>query len=287
MAAQDTFFYKNMKLRCGDKVLDLSSPVVMGILNVTPDSFYDGGIYTDEGKLLKHAGDMVSEGAAIIDIGAASTRPGAEDIGETEELKRLLPAIQAVRKIFPDVIISADTYRASIAEKAAEAGADIINDVSGGTMDHKMFETVGRLKLPYVLMHIKGTPKDMQVDPKYNDVTREVKAYFEGRIEQLKKLGVEQIILDPGFGFGKTLDHNYRLLRDLAVFVEMGFPVLAGVSRKSMINKVLKSRPQDALNGTTAVNTIALLNGAKLLRVHDVREALQAVKIVEFYKAQS
>lgn len=286
MAAQDTFFY-NKTLRCGDKRLDLSSPAVMGILNVTPDSFFDGGRYTDEDKLLQHAGNMVSEGAAIIDIGAASTRPGADDIGEAEELRRLIPAIQAVRKIFPDVIISADTYRAAVAEKAVEAGAEIVNDVSGGKMDDKMFETVGRLKVPYVLMHIKGTPKDMQVDPHYDDVTREVKEYFEERLNKLKNLGVEQVILDPGFGFGKTLEHNYTLLRDMKTLSDMGYPVLAGVSRKSMINKVLKTKPENALNGTTAVNTIALLNGASMLRVHDVREAMQAVKIVEMYRSKS
>lgn len=275
-----------MKLSCGDKQLDLSVPAVMGILNVTPDSFFDGGRYTDEDKLLQHAGDMVTEGASIIDIGAASTRPGSEDIGEAEELRRLLPSIQAVRKIFPDVIISADTYRAAVAEKAIEAGANMINDVSGGTMDNKMFEIAGRLKVPYVLMHIKGTPKDMQIDPQYDDVTGEVKKYFEEKLNRLQQLGVEQVILDPGFGFGKTVEHNYRLLHDLNTFTELGFPVLAGVSRKSMINKVLRTKPENALNGTTAVNTIALLNGAKILRVHDVREAVQAVKIVEFYRSQ-
>lgn len=286
MAAQDTFFYKNTSLRCGDKLLDLSSPGVMGILNVTPDSFFDGGKYMEEDKLLQHAAGMIREGAAIIDIGAASTRPGSEDIGEAEELKRLLPAIRLVRSNFPGAVISADTYRAAVAEKAVDAGADIINDVSGGTMDEKMFETVGRLKVPYVLMHIKGTPENMQLDPQYEDVTREVKEYFVERIEKLKELGVEQVILDPGFGFGKTVEHNYRLLKDMQLFADMGYPVLAGVSRKSMINKVLRTKPENALNGTTAVNTIALLNGANILRVHDVREAVQAVKIVEFYRSQ-
>lgn len=273
-----------MKLRCGDKLLDLSAPVVMGILNVTPDSFFDGGMYADEDKLLQHAGDMITEGASIIDIGAVSTRPGAEDIDETEETRRLLPAIQAVRRIFPDIIVSADTYRAAVAEKAVEAGAHIINDVSGGTMDNQMFGMVGKLKVPYVLMHIKGTPKNMQADPRYDNVTSEVRQYFTERLERLKQMGVDQVILDPGFGFGKTVEHNYQLLRDLDIFVQMGYPVLAGVSRKSMINKVLKTKPEKALNGTTAVNTIALLNGARILRVHDVREAVQAVKIVEYYR---
>jgi dihydropteroate synthase len=284
MAAQDTVFYINKTVRWGDKALDLSTPAVMGILNVTPDSFYDGGKYTGEEQLLEHAGRMIKEGAAIIDIGAASTRPGAPEVDEAEELARLLPAIKAVRKAFPHTIISADTWRAAAAEKAVEAGADIINDVSGGTMDERMFEAVGRLKVPYVLMHIKGTPKDMQADPRYNDVTAEVKQYLADRIEKLEKLGVTNIILDPGFGFGKTTEHNYTLLARLEELVSMGYPVLAGASRKSMINRVLGTKPESALNGTTAVNTIALMNGAHILRVHDVREAVQAVKIVEEYR---
>lgn len=284
MAAQDTVFYQYKILCPGDKVLDLSSPVVMGILNVTPDSFYDGGRYTGEEQLLEHAAKMVREGAAIIDIGAASTKPGAADISEEEELARLIPAIEAVRKTFPQTIISADTYRAAVAEQAVRAGADMINDVSGGTMDAGMFAMAAKLKVPYVLMHIKGTPKDMQIDPQYEDVVKEVKGYFKARVNDLKKLGVEQVILDPGFGFGKTAEHNYTLLHHLEEFTSMGYPLLAGVSRKSMINRVIGTKPENALNGTTVVNTLALMHGAHILRVHDVKEAVQAVKIVEYYR---
>lgn len=283
MAAQDTVFYKNKVLRWNDKTLDISTPAVMGILNVTPDSFYDGGQYNSEDKLLKHADEMVREGAAIIDIGASSTRPGAEEISENEEMSRLIPAVEAVRKAFPQVIISADTYRASVAERAVKAGADIINDVSGGTMDDKMFETAARLDVPYILMHLKGTPKDMQLDPRYDDVSREVREYLEERTAVLQKLGASRIILDPGFGFGKTLEHNYTLLRDMQRLSELGFPLLAGVSRKSMVNRVIGTRPETGLNGTTVVNTLALMNGANILRVHDVKEAVEAVKIVKYY----
>jgi dihydropteroate synthase len=286
MAAQDTVFYQNLIPCAGDKVLDLSTPVVMGILNITPDSFYDGGRYEDETQLLEQAGKMVREGAAIIDIGAASTRPGAEDIGEEEESKRLIPAIRSVRKAFPHIIISADTYRAAVTEKAIHAGADIINDISGGTMDAEMFATAGRLKVPYILMHIKGTPKDMQADPHYDDVVKEVKEYLSSRINELKGAGVQHIILDPGFGFGKTVEHNYTLLNNLHELIVLGYPLLAGASRKSMVNRVIGTKPENALNGTTVVNTLALLNGAKILRVHDVKEAVQAVKIVEYYRQQ-
>lgn len=283
MAAQDTVFYPNLVPCPGDKALDLSVPAVMGILNVTPDSFYDGGRYTGKKQMLEHAQQMIDEGAAVIDIGASSTRPGADEIPEEEELKRLIPAVEAVRKTFPHIVISADTYRAKVAEQAVRSGADIINDVSGGTMDAEMFSTIAKLKVPYILMHLKGTPKDMQVDPQYDNVVKEVKEYFLERIKKLKDLGAQHIILDPGFGFGKTVEHNYILLHHLNELGAMGHHVLAGVSRKSMINRVIGTKPENALNGTTVVNTLALLNGAKILRVHDVREAVQAVKIVEFY----
>lgn len=284
MAAQDTVFYKNKVLRWNDKTLDLSTPAVMGILNVTPDSFYDGGQYDSEDKLLDHADEMINEGAAIIDIGASSTRPGAEEISVNEEMSRLIPAIKAVRKAFPAILISADTYRAPVAEQAVKAGADIINDVSGGTMDEGMFETVARLDVPYILMHLKGTPKDMQVDPQYEEVSREVMDYLKERIFALQKLGATRIILDPGFGFGKTLEHNYTLLGGMDQLAGLGFPLLVGVSRKSMVNRVIGTNPKTGLNGTTVVNTIALMNGANILRVHDVKEAVQAAKIVKYYK---
>lgn len=271
-----------MKIVFKNKELNLSSPDVMGILNITPDSFYDGGKFTDKKNILLHAEKMISEGADIIDIGACSTRPNAKDISEEEELKRLIPAIKLVRKKFTDVIISADTFRSSAAEKAIDAGADMINDISGGTMDKKMFETIGKLKVPYVLMHIQGTPQTMQANPQYKDVMKEVKEYFAEKIEKLKSLKVEQIIIDVGFGFGKTVEHNYTLLKHLSELNQFGFPILAGVSRKSMLNKVLGTTPETVLNGTTVANTIALMNGANILRVHDVKEAKEAVKIFNF-----
>lgn len=277
----------------------MDSPAVMGILNVTPDSFFDGGKYNNEKAILLHAEKMIAEGADIIDIGACSTRPNAKEISEEEELKRLIPAIQLVRKKFADVIISADTFRSKVAEEAVNAGADMINDVGGGvgswelgenlrTPNSKprtdMFETIAKLKVPYVLMHIQGTPQTMQANPQYKDVVKEVKEYFSLKVEKLKSLKVEQIIIDVGFGFGKTLEHNYSLLKHLAEFKEFNLPILVGISRKSMINKALGTKPEEALNGTTAANTIALMNGANILRVHDVKEAKEAVKIFNCIK---
>lgn len=257
----------------------------MGILNITPDSFFDGGKYAETSAMLKHAEKMLADGASILDIGACSTRPGADEIPVEEESQRLITALRALKKEFPDAILSADTYRSGVAEKAVEAGADIINDISGGTMDQRMFEAVARLRVPYILMHIKGTPKDMQQDPSYNDVAEEVIKYFTEKIEVLKKLGIKDIIIDPGFGFGKNLKHNYTLLKKLPLLDIFEVPVLAGVSRKSMVNKVIKSNPSTALNGTTVVNTIALMNGANILRVHDVKEAVEAVKIFSYYNS--
>jgi|ERR1035437_3417236 dihydropteroate synthase len=271
-----------MLLSLKNKTLDLSTPAVMGILNVTPDSFFDGGKYKDENSILLHAEKMISEGADILDIGACSTRPNAKMIPEEEELNRLIPAIKLVRKKFPLTIISADTFRSKVAYLSVNEGADMVNDISGGTMDEKMFETVGRLKVPYVLMHIKGTPQTMQKDPQYKNVTDEVTNYFKEKIHLAVKNGIKQIILDPGFGFGKNVEHNYQLLKELATFKEFEFPILVGVSRKGMINKVLGTKPEEALNGTTVVNTIALMNGANILRVHDVKEAKEAVKIFNF-----
>jgi len=284
MPAQDTLFYRKYKLSLGIKNLDLSTPVVMGILNITPDSFYDGGRYKTPEKITLRIKQMIEEGADIIDIGGYSTRPGAKNISEKEELKRVIPIIELVRKHFPEIIISIDTFRSRVAEKAVKAGANIINDISGGTLDNKMFETAGKLNVPYILTHIKGTPQVMQVKPVYKNVVREVKKYFEQRIKLLKKSGVKQIIIDPGFGFGKALEHNYTLLKNLSQFQSFGFPVMAGISRKSMINKILKTSPEKALNGTTVANTIALMNGANILRVHDVKEAKEAVRMVSYLK---
>lgn len=267
----------------------IAFPAIMGILNVTPDSFYDGGKYISKKAILRRVNQMIEEGVDIIDIGACSARPGAELISEKDELKRLIPAIEVVKKSFPEIILSADTFRSEVAEEAIKAGAEMINDISGGGFYRKsygkkqsfpeMFRTVAALNVPYVLMHIKGTPKTMQQNPEYKNIISEITKYFDERIKMLKKLGVDRIIVDPGFGFGKTVEHNYEILKNLRKFTALGFPILAGISRKSMLNKVLGTTPRTALNGTTVANTIALMNGADILRVHDVKEAREVVKI--------
>lgn len=256
----------------------------MGIVNITPDSFYDGNKYGDLSDILRDTEEKIKQGATIIDVGAASSRPGSNAISEDEEWKRLELPLKEIRKNFPDVFISIDTYRSKIAEKAAELGADIINDISGGNLDENMFATVAKLDLPYILMHMKGVPSNMQNAPQYSDVVKEVIDYFSDSVSSLKKKGFQKIILDPGFGFGKVLSHNYKLLAAIPEIGELGFPVLAGLSRKSMINKVIGTDPVSALNGTTVLNSIALLNGAKILRVHDVMEAKQAIELVNYYK---
>lgn len=273
-----------MQLVFKHKTLNLSTPAVMGILNVTPDSFHDGGRYSDEKSILLHAEKMLAEGADIIDLGACSTRPGATPVSEEEELNRLIPALRLVRKKFPEAILSADTFRSGVAYQAVDQGADLVNDISGGTMDEKILEIVGKLRVPYILSHIKGTPQTMQADPRYENVVKEVKEYFKERIGRMEGWKNGRVILDPGFGFGKTLEHNYSLLKHLAEFREFELPILAGISRKGMIYKALGTKPEEALNGTTAANTIALMNGANILRVHDVKEAREAVKIFNFTK---
>jgi dihydropteroate synthase len=256
----------------------------MGILNVTPDSFYDGGQYTTEQHWIAHTKLMIDEGASIIDVGAYSTRPGATDISVKEELNRLINVISSLRKNFPDICISADTFRSEVAKEAVAAGANIINDVSGGTLDDKMFETVACLQVPYILMHIQGTPQNMQKNPHYDNVVKEVQDFFNTRLRRLNDLGVNKILLDPGFGFGKTLEHNYLLLDKLEEFHSFCLPLLIGVSRKSLINRLLKISKKDALNGTSILNTIAIQKGAKILRVHDVKEAKEVVTICEYLK---
>ena len=246
----------------------------MGILNITPDSFFDGGKYDTKEKIVLHAEKMIVEGASIIDIGAVSTRPGAKGISTDDELERIIPAIVSVRNYFPEIIISADTYTAKVTLKAVEAGADIINDVSGGTGDEKMFDVVTKAAVPYVLMNMK-------LDGVYENAVSDVMKFFIEQTNLALYKGIKQIIIDPGFGFGKTLEQNYELLSNLSKYKKFGFPILAGISRKSMINKVLNTKPETALNGTTAANTIALMNGADILRVHDVMEAIEAIKIVD------
>lgn len=265
----------------GEKALDLSRPLVMGILNVTPDSFYDGGCYESEAAIVKRIHQMVEEGADIIDVGAYSTRPGAAVVNAREELSRLEPAVELVRRYYPHLPVSLDTFRSEVVREIYQClGPVMVNDISGGTMDEKMFEFIAETQLPYIMMHIQGTPQTMQQNPVYENVTRDVEAFFRERIERLNAMGFDNIILDPGFGFGKTLRHNYELMERLEEFKVLGYPLLAGISRKSMICRLLEVTPSEALNGTTVLNTVALLKGVRILRVHDVKEAAEAVKIV-------
>jgi dihydropteroate synthase len=275
---------KGITYQSNGKLLNFNKPMVMAIINLTPDSFYDGGKFDGLSSILKDAEEKLEQGAAILDLGAASARPNSEPISETEEWMRLEPVLAALRKQFPNTFISIDTYRSNIAQKSIELGAEMINDISGGELDSAMFSVISKNNTPYILMHMQGTPKTMQEHPSYENVVVEVKSFFENKINELKELGHTQLILDPGFGFGKTLEHNYQLLKHFDYFTTLGFPVLAGLSRKSMINKVIGTSPVSALNGTTSLNTIALLNGASILRVHDVQEAMQALALVEFYK---
>lgn len=266
------------------KSLTFSKPLVMAIFNLTPDSFYDGGKYKNLKDVLKDIEQKINAGADILDLGAASSRPGSAEISENEEWNRLSVALPEIRKAFPQILISVDTYRSTIAQKTADEGADIINDISGGNFDSEMFATIAKLQLPYILMHILGRPLTMQKEPTYADVVSEVVLELQLKIKTLQQLNFHKIILDPGFGFGKDLQHNYKLLKDLNQICNLGFPVLTGISRKGMINKVINTDPLTALNGTTVLNTIALLNGASILRVHDVMEARQAIELVQFYK---
>lgn len=282
------FLKRKNTISLNGRLIDLSKPIVMGILNVTPDSFFDGGRYKTEINIVKRAEEILEQGATIIDIGALSTRPGAEGISTREELDRLLPAVKAVRKAFPKAFISIDTYRSWVAlEVIEECGPCIVNDVSGGNFDVRMFETVGRLGVPYILMHMLGTPLMMQENPEYEDIIRDISLFFTDRVKKLTKAGVKDVIIDPGFGFGKTLEHNYELLNRLDAFKVFQLPVLVGVSRKSMINKLLGTKPEQALNGTSVVNTLALMGGCDILRVHDVREAVEAVRIFNMLHSTS
>lgn len=274
------FLKRKHSIQLGETEIDLSIPVVMAIVNVTPDSFYDGGKMEEEVTMLKAVETMIEDGATIIDVGAVSTRPGAESISTKVELERLLPAVQAIRKKFPEIAMSIDTFRSWVAVRVIdEIGPIIINDISGGTLDSKMFETVGKLQMPYILSHIKGTPQTMQEDPQYDDVIKEISGFFAEKVKRLTKFGVTEVVLDPGFGFGKTLDHNFELLNRLDAFKVFQLPVLAGLSRKSMIWQALDISAEEALNGTSVANAMALLGGADILRVHDVKEAVEAVKI--------
>lgn len=284
--AKDTFFQKKTTLNAGGKLIDLSKPKVMGIINATPDSFFAGNRKPNVYDAVFMAEKMLNDGADFLDIGAYSTRPGAADISPQEEADRLLPVVEAIVKAFPEAVLSIDTFRASVAEAAIKAGAHIINDISGGELDEEMFATVARLQVPYVLMHTKGTPQNMAQKVQYEDVFAEVFDCLAERIYRLKQLHVHDVILDPGFGFAKTREQSFSLLQQMAGYNLLNLPVLAGISRKGMIYKTIGGTAETALNGTTVLNTMALLNGADILRVHDVKEAVEAVKLFMAYQGQ-
>ena len=283
------YFFKNRKtIQLNGQLISLDEPIVMGILNITPDSFFEGSRYNTEKEIVAKAQQMLDDGATILDVGAYSTRPGAESVTVKEEIKRLDTAMTFLRKHFPQTPISLDTFRSSVAKEIImKHGPCIINDISGGTLDHHMFHTVAELRVPYILMHIQGTPSNMQQNPNYNDVFKETLLFLSERVAKLRELGVADIIIDPGFGFGKSLEHNYELLNRLDGFKILEAPLLVGISRKSMIYKPLNTDANQALNGTTVINTMALLQGANILRVHDVKEAVEAIKIVSLTKSTS
>ncbi len=277
---KDTLFYKKHTIACGSKLLELTDPVVMGILNVTPDSFYDGGKYNNKESILGQAKKILKEGAEILDIGAYSSRPGAEDISAKEELERLRFALDLIRKEFPDQLISVDTYRPNVAEQVIKLySVNIINDISGGEIDPEILDVAAQNNVPYICMHMQGTPQDMQNKTNYTHIVKDIISYFSYKISEIRAKGVHDIIIDPGFGFGKTLDQNYQLLAGLDVFQMLEVPIMVGLSRKSMIYKHLGNTPQEALTGTIALNMISLQKGASILRVHDVREAKETITI--------
>ncbi|HMK05752.1 MAG TPA: dihydropteroate synthase [Ferruginibacter sp.] len=271
-------------INCKGKLLGLSEPRLMGIINATPDSFYEGYLPQGNAAMLSMAGKMISDGADILDIGGQSTKPGSRRIPAQQELDRVLPVIEAVHAAYPDIIISIDTYSSEVARAAVAAGASIVNDISGGNLDEAMMTAVAELKVPYVCMHMQGTPATMQQDPVYNDVVQEVLDHFIIKLEECHKAGIIDVLIDPGFGFGKTIEHNFRLLKNLSVLSITRRPILAGLSRKGTIYKTLGVTATEALNGTTVLNTMALLNGASILRVHDVKEAKETIRLFNAYK---
>lgn len=270
-----------MTINCKGKLIDLTVPKVMGILNLTPDSFYDGGRYSDESSILRQVEKMLSEGATFIDLGSYSSRPGAENISEEEELRRILPIVDLLLKEFKDILLSIDTFRSKIAERCITSGAAIINDISAGVLDENMFKVVSKLKVPYIMMHMRGNPKTMQQQTDYNDLLVEIRNYFSERIAKARSLQIHDILIDPGFGFSKNRAQNFEILYHLDLFKTFELPILAGLSRKSMIYKTLDSNADSALNGTTALNMLALDRGAKILRVHDVKEAMECIQLLE------
>ncbi len=283
MIAESNAFFKKITLNLGGKLIDLSRPQVMGVLNVTPDSFYDGGKHTgSDQQILAQVEKMLQEGATIVDIGGYSSRPGAVNITVEEEKSRVIATISLVAKHFPEANLSVDTFRAEVAEKALQAGARMINDISGGELDNRMFDVVAQYQVPYVLMHMRGTPQNMKLRTDYDNIVVDILDYFQRKVAELRSRGVIDIILDPGFGFAKTVDQNYILLRNFSAFQALGLPILAGLSRKSMIYRRLNVSAEEALNGTTVLNTAALLQGAALLRVHDVKEAMEAIQLTQY-----
>ncbi|AYN68838.1 dihydropteroate synthase [Euzebyella marina] len=275
-----------MTINCKGQLIDLKSPKVMGILNITPDSFYGGSRFSDSKSVLKRTEAMLAEGATFIDIGAYSSRPGAAHVSEVEELGRIVPIIELLIKEFPLIQISIDTFRSKVAAECIQNGASLINDISAGLLDEQMLSTVAKLKVPYIMMHMKGDPKNMQSKTEYQNLINDIRKYFSERLRLAKDLGIVDIVIDPGFGFAKTLEQNYELLSNLELFRNIEHPLLVGVSRKSMIYKLLDKQPEEALNGTTALNMAALLKGANILRVHDVKEAVGCVKLAEQLKSE-
>jgi len=276
-----------MTINCKGELVDLTSPKVMGILNLTPDSFFDGGKYKDESSILTQVEYMLDQGAAFIDMGAYSSRPGADHVSEDEELQRMIPVIDLILKNFPDTLISVDTFRSKVAAESIEHGAAIINDIAAGNLDKNMFATIAKHQVPYIMMHMKGTPQSMQKETTYDNLINDLRFYFSEKIQEATSKKINDVIIDPGFGFAKTTAQNYTLLHHLDMFQTLGLPILIGLSRKSMVYKILESSPQEALNGTTALHTVALLKGANIIRAHDVKEASECVKLVEALKANA
>jgi dihydropteroate synthase len=271
-------------INCKGTLINLSTPKVMGIVNVTPDSFFDGGKLTNSNEILFQVEKMLVDGATFIDLGGYSSKPGAEFVSETEELNRVIPIVKLLVEKFPDILLSIDTFRSEVAKKAIENGAALINDISAGLLDEKMLETVAKLQVPYIMMHMKGTPQTMQSFANYEDLLKEMNFYFSERIAKARRFGLNDIIIDPGFGFAKTIEHNYELLQNLELLQFHDLPILAGISRKSMIYKALETAPEEALNGTTFLHAFCLQKGANILRVHDVKEAVECVKLMGHFK---
>jgi dihydropteroate synthase len=278
---------KDNMIKIKDRLWEFDKKRIMGIINLTPDSFYDGGKLQSTDKVLLKAEKMLKDGAEILDIGGYSSRPGASQISVTEELNRVIPSITAIVRAFPEAVLSIDTFRHKVAQKALDAGCSIVNDITAGQVDPEILDVVREYNCPYIIMHMQGSPENMQKNPQYKNVSQEILSFFTSQIERMHSKGIKEIIIDPGFGFGKSMEHNYTLLRQLSLFKRLHKPILVGLSRKSMIYKVLKKSPEEALNGTSVLNTLALINGADILRVHDVKEGVEAIKLVDLYLESS